>query len=38
MNVFVNSKAAAEVILASATPDGLSLEDREKLDLLASGV
>ncbi len=38
MNVFVNPKAAAEVILASAAPDCLSLEDREKLDLLASGV
>jgi hypothetical protein len=25
------------VILASVTPDSLSLEDREKLDLLASG-
>jgi DNA-binding transcriptional ArsR family regulator len=34
---FVNPKAAAEVILASVTPDSLSLEDREKLDLLASG-
>ncbi len=34
---FVNPKAAAEVILASVTPDGLSQEDREKLDLLASG-
>ncbi len=34
---FVNPKAAAEVILASANPDGLSQEDREKLDLLASG-
>jgi DNA-binding transcriptional ArsR family regulator len=34
---FINPKAAAEVILASATPDGLSQEDREKLDLLASG-
>jgi hypothetical protein len=29
--------AAAEVILASVNPDSLSLEDREKLDLLASG-
>ncbi len=37
MNVFVNPKAAAEVILVSVTPDGLSQEDREKLDLLASG-
>ncbi len=35
---FVNPKAAADVILASVSPDGLSLEDREKLDLLASGV
>ncbi len=35
---FINPKAAAEVILASVTPDGLSQEDREKLDLLASGV
>ncbi|MEM4651079.1 MAG: helix-turn-helix transcriptional regulator [Pyrobaculum sp.] len=34
---FVNPRAAAEVILASVTPDSLSLEDREKLDLLASG-
>ena len=34
---FVNLRAAAEVILASASPDSLSLEDREKLDLLASG-
>jgi DNA-binding transcriptional ArsR family regulator len=34
---FVNPRAAAEVILASVTPDNLSLEDREKLDLLASG-
>jgi DNA-binding transcriptional ArsR family regulator len=34
---FVNPRAAAEVILASASPDSLSLEDREKLDLLASG-
>jgi len=34
---FVNPRAAAEVILASASPDGLSPEDREKLDLLASG-
>ena len=34
---FVNPKAAADVILASVTPDSLSLEDREKLDLLASG-
>ncbi len=34
---FVNPKAAADVILASASPDSLSLEDREKLDLLASG-
>ena len=34
---FINPKAAAEVILASASPDSLSPEDREKLDLLASG-
>jgi len=34
---FVNPRAAADVILASVTPDSLSLEDREKLDLLASG-
>jgi DNA-binding transcriptional ArsR family regulator len=34
---FVNPRAAADVILASASPDSLSLEDREKLDLLASG-
>jgi DNA-binding transcriptional ArsR family regulator len=34
---FVNPRAAAEVILASVNPDSLSLEDREKLDLLASG-
>jgi hypothetical protein len=34
---FVNPRAAAEVILASVSPDSLSLEDREKLDLLASG-
>ncbi len=34
---FVNPRAATDVILASASPDGLSLEDREKLDLLASG-
>jgi DNA-binding transcriptional ArsR family regulator len=34
---FVNPRAAAEVILASASPNSLSLEDREKLDLLASG-
>lgn len=34
---FVNPRAATEVILASVTPDSLSLEDREKLDLLASG-
>jgi DNA-binding transcriptional ArsR family regulator len=34
---FVNPRAAADVILSSVTPDSLSLEDREKLDLLASG-
>ena len=34
---FVNPKAAADVILASVSPDSLSPEDREKLDLLASG-
>ena len=34
---FVNPRAAADVILASASPDSLSPEDREKLDLLASG-
>ena len=34
---FVNPRAAAEVILTSVTPDSLNLEDREKLDLLASG-
>ncbi|MCI4447146.1 MAG: helix-turn-helix transcriptional regulator [Pyrobaculum sp.] len=34
---FVNPRAAAEVILTSVNPDSLSLEDREKLDLLASG-
>jgi hypothetical protein len=33
---FVNPRAAADVILVSVTPDSLSLEDREKLDLLAS--
>jgi hypothetical protein len=32
---FVNPRAAAEVILASVNPDGLSPEDKEKLDLLA---
>jgi DNA-binding transcriptional ArsR family regulator len=33
---FVNPKAAAEVILSSIDPSSLTLEDREKLDLLAS--
>jgi len=36
-NYFVNPKAAAEVILTSVSLDSLSLEDGEKLDLLASG-
>jgi len=35
---FVNPRAAVDVILASASLDSLSPEDREKLDLLASGV
>ena len=34
---FVNPKAAAEVILSSIDPNSLTLEDREKLDLLAAG-
>jgi predicted transcriptional regulator len=34
---FINPRAAAEVILTSVTHDSLNLEDREKLDLLASG-
>jgi len=34
---FVNPKAAAEVILSSVDPSSLTLEDREKLDLLAAG-
>jgi hypothetical protein len=34
---FVNPRAAADVIPASVNPDSLSLEDREKLDLLALG-
>lgn len=33
---FVNPKAAAEVILSSVDPSSLTLEDREKLDLLAA--
>ncbi|AKT34930.1 transcriptional regulator, ArsR family [Pyrobaculum sp. WP30] len=33
---FVNPKAAAEVILSSIDPSSLTLEDREKLDLLAA--
>jgi len=33
---FVNPKAAAEVILSSTDPNSLTLEDREKLDLLAT--
>jgi len=33
---FVNSKAAAEVILSSVDPNSLTLEEREKLDLLAT--
>jgi len=33
---FVNPKAAAEVILSSIDPSNLTLEDREKLDLLAA--
>jgi DNA-binding transcriptional ArsR family regulator len=33
---FVNPKAAAEVILSSVDPSNLTLEDREKLDLLAA--
>lgn len=33
---FVNARAAAEVILSSVDPSSLSLEDREKLDLMAS--
>jgi DNA-binding transcriptional ArsR family regulator len=34
---FVNPKAATEVILSSVDPSNLTLEDREKLDLLAAG-
>jgi len=34
---FVNPKAAAEVILSTVDPSSLTLEDREKLDLLAAG-
>jgi hypothetical protein len=34
---FVNPRAAADVIPASVNPDSSSLEDREKLDLLALG-
>jgi hypothetical protein len=34
---FVNPKGAAEVILSSVDPSNLTLEDREKLDLLAAG-
>jgi DNA-binding transcriptional ArsR family regulator len=34
---FVNPKAAAEVILSSVDPSNLTLEDREKLNLLAAG-
>jgi DNA-binding transcriptional ArsR family regulator len=34
---FVNPKAVAEVILSSVDPSNLTLEDREKLDLLAAG-
>ncbi|MEZ0318436.1 MAG: helix-turn-helix transcriptional regulator [Pyrobaculum sp.] len=33
---YVNPRAAAEVILSSADPSTLSLEDREKLDIMAS--
>ena len=33
---FVNPKAVAEVILSSIDPSSLTLEDREKLDLLAA--
>ena len=33
---FINSKAAAEVILSSVDPNSLTLEEREKLDLLAT--
>jgi hypothetical protein len=33
---FVNPKAAAEVILSTVDPSSLTLEDREKLDLLAT--
>jgi hypothetical protein len=32
----VNPKAVAEVILSSVDPNSLTLEDREKLDLLAA--
>jgi hypothetical protein len=34
---FVNPKAVAEVILSTVDPSNLTLEDREKLDLLAAG-
>ena len=34
---FVNPKAAAEVVLSSVDPSNFTLEDREKLDLLAAG-
>jgi DNA-binding transcriptional ArsR family regulator len=34
---FVNPKAATEVILSSVDPSNLTLEDREKLNLLAAG-
>ena len=35
---FVNPKAAAEVILSFTDPYSLTLEDREKLDLLATSL
>ncbi len=35
---FVNPKAAAEVILSFTDPNSLTLEDREKLDLLATSL